>query len=103
VRTALTPSTYGQALNVGGIRPLPLRDVAELCQELAGMQGSVEYVPWPPERKRIDIGSIYVDHSKLAELTGWEPRVELRNGLAETLAFYRQYGEYYWGGKSGGT
>ena len=40
----------------------------------------VETVPWPPERKKIDIGSIYVDHARLTELTGWEPRVGLREG-----------------------
>ncbi len=53
-------------------------------------------MPWPPERKKIDIGSIYVDHTRLTELTGWEPRVDLREGLAETLAFYREHGEHYW-------
>ena len=58
--------------------------------------GSVETVPWPPERKKIDIGSIYVDHSRLTALTGWEPRVGLREGLAETLAFYREHGDHYW-------
>ena len=89
-------ATIGQALNVGGIEPISLADVARLCQELAGAGGSVETVPWPPERKKIDIGSIYVDHSRLTALTGWEPRVGLREGLAETLAFYREHGDHYW-------
>jgi UDP-glucose 4-epimerase len=96
LRTALTPATYGRAMNVGGIRPASLLEVARLCQELAGHGASVECVPWPPERERIDIGSIYVDHSKLTQLTGWKPSVELRDGLAETLAFYREHGQHYW-------
>jgi UDP-glucose 4-epimerase len=96
LRTALTPETYGQALNVGGIRPVSLLEVAELCQELAGLGAPVDRMPWPPERQRIDIGSIYVDHAKLTELTGWEPGVELREGLDRTLAFYREHGEHYW-------
>jgi UDP-glucose 4-epimerase len=53
-------------------------------------------VPWPEERKKIDIGSIYVDHARLTELTGWEPMVGLREGLAETIRFYREHGEHYW-------
>src|SRR5439155_6798595 len=32
----LTPDAYGQALNVGGIEPVSLLDVAKLCQEVAG-------------------------------------------------------------------
>ena len=94
--TAVTNETYGHALNVGGIEPVSLADVARLCQELAGLGGEVELTPWPPDRKKIDIGSIYVDHTRLTELTGWEPRVGLREGLAETLAFYREHGEHYW-------
>jgi UDP-glucose 4-epimerase len=96
LRTALTPEAHGQALNVGGPEPVSLLEVAELCQELAGQGGTVETVEWPAERKKIDIGSIYVDHARLATLTGWEPRVGLREGLAETLRFYREHGEHYW-------
>jgi UDP-glucose 4-epimerase len=93
---AVTPEAFGTALNVGGIEPISLLDVAELCQELAGAGGSVETVPWPAEREKIDIGSIYVDHSRLTEATGWEPKVGLREGLAETIAFYKKHGEHYW-------
>jgi UDP-glucose 4-epimerase len=96
LETALTDETYGRALNVGGVEPVSLVDVARLCQELAGLGGKVELVPWPPDRKKIDIGSIYVDHTRLTKLTGWEPYVGLREGVAETLAFYREHGEHYW-------
>src|SRR5262249_53538742 len=84
------------ALNVGGIEPVSLLDVALLCQELADAGGEVETMPWPLERKKIDIGSIYVDHKRLTELTGWDPQMGLREGLAETFAFYRGHGEHYW-------
>jgi UDP-glucose 4-epimerase len=93
---ALSEQAYGLPLNVGGIEPVSLLEVARLCQEIAGTGGTVETVPWPEERKKIDIGSIYVDHSRLTALTGWEPRVGLADGLAETIAFYREHGEHYW-------
>ncbi|MFL5945991.1 MAG: NAD-dependent epimerase/dehydratase family protein [Gaiellaceae bacterium] len=92
---ALRDDAYGRAFNVGGIEPVSLLEVANLCQELAGRGGSVETVPWPTERKRIDIGSIYVSHARLTEAVGWEPKVSLRDGLAETLAFYLEHGEHY--------
>src|SRR5207248_1951976 len=96
LRTALTPEAMGRALNVGGPPPTSLLEVARLCQELAAEGGGVETVPWPEERKKIDIGSIYVDHARLTELTGWEPRTGLREGLAQTLRFYREHGAHYW-------
>jgi UDP-glucose 4-epimerase len=96
LRAALTDEAYGRPLNVGGIEPVSLLDVAQLCQDIADQGGTVETVPWPEERKKIDIGSIYVDHSRLTELTGWEPLVGLREGLAETIRFYQEHGEHYW-------
>jgi UDP-glucose 4-epimerase len=93
---ALADETYGRALNVGGQEPVPLIEVAHICQELAGSGGGVELVEWPANRKRIDIGSIYVDHSRLTAATGWQPHVSLREGLARTIAFYREHGDHYW-------
>jgi len=91
----LTEAAFGHAFNVGGIEPVSLLDVAKLCQELGGVGGDVETVPWPLERKRIDIGSIYVDHARLTEVTGWDPQIGLREGLAATFAFYREHGDHY--------
>jgi UDP-glucose 4-epimerase len=93
---ALTEEAYGQAFNVGGIEPVSLYDVAVLCQEIAGEGGTVHKVPWPPEREKIDIGSIYVSHERLTQTTGWAPKVGLREGLEATFAFYREHGEQYW-------
>jgi UDP-glucose 4-epimerase len=93
---ALNESAYGSAFNVGGLEPVSLLEVAELCQQIAGAGGTVETAPWPPEREKIDIGSIYVDHAKLTEATGWEPSVALRDGLERTIAFYKEHGDHYW-------
>ena len=53
----------------------------ELLLEVAG-GGSYRLVPFPPERKRIDIGDFYADTAKIRKRLGWEPRVPLRDGLA---------------------
>jgi UDP-glucose 4-epimerase len=61
----------------------------------AAHAGRVEYIEWPAEKKAIDIGSFYADSSKFRRVTGWEPRIPLRDGLASTLEFYRRhYREY---------
>lgn len=92
----VTEAVYGKAFNVGGQRPAPLIEVAQICQDLAGAGGKVTTVPWPEERKRIDIGSIYVDHTRLTEATGWEPHVTLEDGLKTTIDFYKEHGDHYW-------
>jgi UDP-glucose 4-epimerase len=92
----LADDAYGTALNLGGFGPVSLREVAHLCQEVAGTGGMVETAPWPEDRARIDVGSVYLDHSRLTQLTGWRPTVDLREGLQRTIDFYRREGEHYW-------
>jgi UDP-glucose 4-epimerase len=92
----VTETAFGRAFNVGGAEPVSLLEVARLCQDVADAGGTVETVAWPPDREKIDIGSIYVDHSRLSRETGWAPSVALREGLARTIEFYREHGRHYW-------
>ena len=53
-------------------------------------------MPFPPDRKAIDIGDYYADFSRIKEELGWEPQVGLEEGLRRSLDFYREHGERYW-------
>ena len=86
----------GEVFNVGGDEPISHKDLVALLLEVAG-SGSVRFVEWPPEKKRIDIGSFYSDSSKFRRTAGWQPRVGLRDGLRQTIAFYRQHMDHYIG------
>ena len=96
ISAALSEGANGTALNVGGIEPVSLLEVAKLCQEIAGSGGGVRTVPWPEERRRIDIGSVYLDRSRIEEVCGWTPKVTLADGLRRTIDFYRRHRDHYW-------
>ena len=85
----------GEVFNVGGDPPVSLGELAELLVEVAG-GGSWQLVPFPEERRAIDIGDYFADDSKIRERLGWEPKVGLREGLERSLAFYREHGASYW-------
>jgi UDP-glucose 4-epimerase len=85
----------GQVFNVGAIEPISLREVTELLIEIAGT-GSYRMLPFPPERKAIDVGSIWVDDRKLRRVLKWHPKVDLREGLERTVDFYRAHRDQYW-------
>jgi UDP-glucose 4-epimerase len=86
----------GQVFNLGGPEPISLRDLLELLIEVAG-RGSYRLVPFPEEKKAIDIGSVYADFSKIQRALGWQPRTSLREGLERTIAFYLEHRDRYWG------
>ena len=85
----------GEVFNVGGEPPVSLGELAELLVELAGA-GSWRLVPFPAERRTIDIGDYFADDAKIRSRLGWEPRVGLREGLERSLAYYRDHGADYW-------
>ena len=94
LRAGATDACDGEVFNVGGDEPVSHRDLVTLLLETAGA-GSVRYVDWPPEKKRIDIGSFYSDSTKFRETVGWQPQVGLREGLRRTIAFYREHLGHY--------
>lgn len=93
---ALVEQAFGHAFNVGGLEPVSVLEVGSLCQRLAGKGGSIEAVSWPRERASIDVGSTYLDYSKLTDLTAWRPTIALDDGLRKTIDFYRAHGDHYW-------
>jgi dTDP-glucose 4,6-dehydratase/UDP-glucose 4-epimerase len=85
----------GEAFNLGGGERISLKDLAVLITNL-GVEGSCEIVPFPPERKAIDVGDYYGDFSKIRTSLGWEPRINLRKGLWTTVVYYKKHHEHYW-------
>jgi UDP-glucose 4-epimerase len=85
-----TDACDGEAFNVGGNEPIAHRELVRLLVEIAG-SGRFRFVEWPPEKKVIDIGSFYADSTRFAAACGWTPTVSLREGLARTIAYYREH------------
>ena len=77
----------GEAFNAGGERPHSVREVVDLIAEVGGSNVEPEYRGAGNPDGEID--RQFVDSAKLRELTGWRPEVELRDGLARTLEWYR--------------
>ena len=77
----------GEAFNAGGEQPHSVAEVLDEISELSGLGLEPEYHGNGSPRGEID--RQYVDSSKLRELTGWYPRVALRDGLRKTMEWYR--------------
>ncbi len=87
----------GEVFNVGGLRPVSHLQLVQLLLEAAGLPSDqYELVPFPPERKAIDIGSVYLDSTKIREGIGWAPTTDLAEGLAQTFAYYYEHKAAYW-------
>jgi GDP-L-fucose synthase len=74
-----------EPVNIGVGEDLPIREIAEMVAEVVGFEGTIEFDTTKPDgtpRKLLDV-------SRIRQL-GWEPRIGLREGLAETYRWYRE-------------
>lgn len=93
---AESEKTNGEVFNLGSQEVINLKDLAQLMVEIyAG--GGYELVPFPAERKAIDIGDYYSDFTKFRETLGWSPKISLAEGLRRSLDYYALHHKHYWG------
>jgi len=79
----------GEAFNAGGENPHSVRMVVDLIADASGAGIEPEFLGTGIPDGEID--RQYVDSTKLRELTGWRPEVELDEGLRKTLDWYREH------------
>ena len=91
---AASEEANGEVFNLGCERVIGLKALADLLVEVNG-GGRYEIRSFPPDRKRIDIGDYYADYSRIRSVLEWEPKVSLREGLARTVAFFRDNLAHY--------
>lgn len=90
LRVVANPTAAGEVFNLGGCPPVTLAELADTLITIAG-SGSAVCRPFPAERKRIDIGDYFADDRRFRDLTGWAPKVALRDGLARSIDYYRRH------------
>jgi nucleoside-diphosphate-sugar epimerase len=80
------PEAVGQAFNVGNPRSvLTIYDLARMVLRLSGSASRLTFVDWPYTDVELRIPNI----DKARRLLGFEPRIDLEEGLLRTLAWYR--------------
>lgn len=74
-------------VNLGNPTEFTIRSLAEMVKELTGSRSEICFKPLPPDdpvRRKPDI-------TKAREWLGWEPTVELREGLTRTIEYFDDF------------
>ena len=80
------PGAVGQSFNVGNARSaVTIYDLAQRIKRLTGCSGEIRFQPLHYTDVELRIPNV----EKARELLGWEPRVELDDGLTRTIEWYR--------------
>ena len=84
VRLMATPDEVTGPVNLGNPGEFTIRQLAEQVIEMTGARSKLVHRPLPqddPKQRRPDI-------SLAAEVLDWRPTVQLREGLAKTIAYF---------------
>ena len=82
---ALKPLGY-EIINLGGHEVITINDLVTLVEETVGKKATVVYGPPNPA----DMRSNWADVTKAGALLGWEPQVDLREGVRRLYEWYAQ-------------
>jgi UDP-glucose 4-epimerase len=81
------PEAVGQAFNIGNPRSaVTIYDLAQRIKRLMRYDGEIVFQPLHYADVELRIPNV----EKARELLGWEPQVELDDGLEKTIAWYRE-------------
>jgi nucleoside-diphosphate-sugar epimerase len=85
---ALMTLEYSEPVNLGNPEEFTMLELATLVQELVGSSLPIEHQPLPqddPRQRKPDI-------SRARALLGWEPQVRVRDGLMQSIEWFRRTG-----------
>jgi UDP-glucose 4-epimerase len=91
---AVTDDSAGQILNTGSGSPVSLKTIAEELVSITG-KGSIEYVPFPDDARRIEIGDYFADASAIGRVLDWHPAIGLREGLERSVRYFEANRKHY--------
>ena len=79
----------GEILNAGGgvMSSASLQELTKICQEVTGKTIPIKVVP---ENRTADIRLYITDNTKVTQLTGWEPKIGVRQIVEDIHAWLHQ-------------
>lgn len=78
---------YHLPVNIGNPEEFTIKELAHLVKELTGSESEIVYKPLPVDDPRRRLPDITLARN----LLGWNPKVNLREGLVQTIAWYREH------------
>ena len=78
-------SSENDPVNIGNPHEMTIKEIAETIIRMTGSKSQIVYRPLPtddPKQRRPDI-------TRARTLLGWEPKVQLDEGLVKTIEYFR--------------
>jgi dTDP-glucose 4,6-dehydratase len=81
----LMVSDFNEPVNLGNPHEMTIEDMAKTVIEMTGSKSNLVYKPLPVDDPKVRQPNIERAH----KILGWNPKVELRDGLKTTIAYFQ--------------
>lgn len=80
---------FGQPYNAGSGTAVSIRELIEIAAELTGCSKPIDYAPDRMRPGQSEVRALLADSSRFTADAGWRPRTSLREGLSQTIVWWR--------------
>jgi UDP-glucuronate 4-epimerase len=84
---SLSPAAPYRIVNIGNSEKVRLLDFVDAIERELGVEAIRNYLPM----QKGDVPATWADSSLIERLTGYRPQTAVRDGIAEFVAWFRDY------------
>lgn len=95
ILVAESPRTAGETVNVGSNSEISIGTVAEMVASLVGKEIEVVTDSDRLRPEKSEVERLWCDNTRARDLLGWSPTVPLKEGLLQTIAWFREHLDLY--------
>lgn len=85
----------GEVYNIGTHERVRFGDMVDAVLAEVG-SGTKQHIPWPKSYEKNETGNYIADTTKIEQLTSWQARVPLKQGVQQMVKYYKEHKKQYW-------
>ena len=92
---ASTPECLGRTINLGSGREISIGNLAKLISKLTGQDIKIHHEEQRLRPQNSEVNRLVANNSLAEKLMGWQPEIDLEEGLKITIEFFENNTERY--------
>lgn len=95
IRVAECDNTIGEVINAGSNYEITIGDTVKKIIDIIGQDVKITCDEERIRPEKSEVNRLWADNAKIKQLTGWEPKYTIDEGLAETIEWIKKNLQHY--------
>jgi NAD dependent epimerase/dehydratase len=95
IEVAKSPYSVGEVINIGCGREISIGELVQVVLSIMGKKAQILKEDRRVRPEKSEVQRLMCDNSKARRLLGWEPRINLKEGLSQTIDWFKSHAAEY--------